>query len=356
MPLFPFNSVNNSVRFLVALAAVAGLAWFASSVGAALAPFVFAAVLAYIAAPLAQLLEDRRMPPALVAALVVLFSLLLLITLPLALLPLMVAQVQEFSQLLPPLMNKLHTYLGGDLNEWLAEQDLDFTAIGGSIGGEGAGKVLHAAAGVLGGGISAAATLFTLLLITPLAAFYFLRDRKSIGGELTELLPPHIRERTLMLCRDLDNVLGEFLHGQLMVMSVMAVFYAVVLKLAGLPFALTIGILSGLLTFIPYVGFILGVALATLVGLGSFDNFLDVVIVWLLMGIGTTVETVLITPRLVGERVGLHPLAVLLALMVMGDLMGFVGVLIALPLAAVLLVCGRHLRRRYIGSGFYGNP
>lgn len=346
--------MNNSVRILLALLAAALLAWFATSVGAVLAPFIFAAILAYITAPLAQVLEARRMPPALAAAGLVLLALLLLLALPLALLPLIAAQVQEFSQLLPPLIKKVHTYWGGDLDTWLAEQELDFSTLSG-IGGDSIQKALNVAAGVFSGGLSALSAFATLLLLTPLAAFYFLRDRKSIGGELTELLPPYIRERTLLLCRDLDGVLGEFLRGQLMVMSIMAVFYALVLTLAGLPFALTIGILSGLLTFIPYVGFILGVTLATIVGLSSFDSLLDVVIVWLLMGIGTTVESVLITPRLVGERVGLHPLAVLLALMIMGELMGFVGVLIALPLAAVLLVCGRHLRRRYISSSFYGN-
>ena len=143
------------------------------------------------------------------------------------------------------------------------------------------------------------------------------------------------------------------MHGQITVMAVMAIIYTLILKLAGLQFALTIGIISGALVFIPYVGFLIGLLLATVAGLGQFDSWADFILIWVLMGIGTTLESLLITPYLVGERIGLHPLAVLLALFIMGELLGFVGVLAALPLAAVFLVLCRHLRRHYINSDFY---
>ena len=342
--------MNSVSKLLIVLAVSAALMWLTASVSTALSPFVFAAVIAYITAPLAEKLEKLRIKPAAAALLIVLLTLVLMVLFPLALLPLIATQVREFAELLPPLTQKLHAYLGNDINEWLRKQQFDLKNVGGSS----IQKAANVVTDLLSNSLAVLSSFFTILLITPLATFYFLRDRKSIGGELTELLPPHIRERALLLTRDLDNVLGEFLHGQLIVMTVMAVFYSIILTLAGVPFALTIGIISGILTFIPYVGFILGMILATLAGLSSFESFLDILFIWLLMGIGTTVETVLITPRLVGERIGLHPLAVLLSLMVMGELFGLVGVLAALPIAAILLVCGRHLRRRYIGSSFYG--
>lgn len=351
------KTVSNPVKILIALAALGGLIWLTLSVQSALVPFVLAAVAAYVCAPLARKLENRGCPPALAATLIVFLLLIILLLLPLALVPLVAAQVREFAELLPPLIDKLQNHLRVDFSTLLTSEKIgELGSIGalGNIDGEQVKTAVSAAAGVFGGGISLLSSFFTILLITPLATFYFLRDRISIGGEMTELLPPHLRERTVVFIREIDNVLDEFLHGQLIVMAVMAAFYSVVLKLAGLPFAFTLGIISGVLTFIPYVGFICGIILATIVGAGYFESFWDMAIVWLLMGIGTTVESVVITPRLVGERVGLHPLVVLFSLFVMGELFGFIGVLTALPFAAILLVCGRHLRRHYISSDFYG--
>lgn len=345
--------MSQTNKLILTLLAVGGVAWFAASLDAVLAPFVFAAVIAYISAPLAQRLEDRRVPPPLAALLIVALLLLLLVTLPLTLLPLVAAQVREFSSLLPLLVQKMQEQFGNDLGTWLTQQELGAGALG-SLDGGSINKFVGLTANLFSDGLAFLSSFFTILLITPMAVFYFLRDRKSIGGELAEFLPPHIRGQAFVLIRDLDSVLGEFLHGQLIVMTIMAAFYSIVLSIADLPFALTIGIISGVLTFIPYVGFILGVLLATLVGIGNFESFVDIVIVWVLMGIGTLMESVLITPRFVGERVGLHPLMVLLAIMVMGDLFGFIGILAALPIASVVLVCARHLRRRYIGSDFYG--
>ena len=349
MQLYP--PVSTPVKILIATLLTGALIAFINSVQNALTPFVLAAVFAYVTAPLADKLEQRRLPAAAAAGLIVCLLLLLILLFPLALVPLIVAQLSELSELLPPLAEKLQTLLGEDIGSWLQAQELQKKLDSSHLQ-----QAVSAAAGALGEGVSALTGFFTLLLITPLATFYFLRDRKSISGAIAEILPPHIREQAVLLGRDLDNVLGEFLHGQLMVMIIMSIFYAVALKLADLPFALTIGILSGMLTFIPYVGFLLGIALATLIGLSSFDSFLDIVVIWGLMGIGTLMESVLITPRLVGERVGLHPLAVLLTIMLFGDLFGFIGVLSALPIGAVLLVCGRYLRRRYIASEFYGHP
>jgi predicted PurR-regulated permease PerM len=151
-------------------------------------------------------------------------------------------------------------------------------------------------------------------------------------------------------------VLAEFLRGQISVMLLMSVFYAVVLWLVGLEFALPIGIVAGFLVFVPYLGMVLGLLLATLAALMQFGLTGDLLVVWAVFGAGQLLEGMVITPWLVGERIGLHPLAVIFALLAFGQLFGFFGLLLALPLAAVLLVVLRHLREQYLSSSMYLKP
>jgi len=148
-------------------------------------------------------------------------------------------------------------------------------------------------------------------------------------------------------------VLGQFLRGQLLVMLLMGVFYALGLWLAGLNYALSVGILAGLVTFVPYLGVIVGVSLATLTGLLQFQDFAPLIAVWAVFAIGNLLEGYVFVPRLVGERIGLHPVAVIFALLAFGQLFGFFGVLLALPASASLLVWLRHLRHKYLESEVY---
>jgi predicted PurR-regulated permease PerM len=154
-----------------------------------------------------------------------------------------------------------------------------------------------------------------------------------------------------------DDVLGQYLHGQILVMLVLAVFYSVGLALFGLDLALPIGVFTGLAVAIPYVGFGLGLILALLAGFLEFSaqtgHVSALVMVAVVYGLGQLLESFVLTPRLVGERIGLHPLAVIFALMAFGHLLGFVGVLIALPLSAILLVAIRRLRTAYMTSSLY---
>lgn len=326
------------------------------SAASALTPFILGAVIAYISTPLMNGLEKRGLPTVGAAAGIVLLWLVLLIALPFALLPLINSQIKEIAELLPSMIAKAEALLGYDIRQWLGEQDLQALVVAGAStagvasGAKSAAQTLFA---IGGSGLSFVVGLLMTLLITPLSAFYFLKDRKSIGGELTDILPLTIREPMLNFMHDLDSVMDEFLHGQLLVIVVMSVIYSLLLYFAGLNFAVTIGVISGIFVFIPYVGFLLGISLATLIGLTAFDSWTDILIVWLLMGIGTTVESLLITPKLVGERVGLHPIAVLLALFILGEWFGFIGLLISVPMAAILLVCVRQLRRNYISSELY---
>jgi predicted PurR-regulated permease PerM len=154
-----------------------------------------------------------------------------------------------------------------------------------------------------------------------------------------------------------DAVLGQYLRGQLLVILILAVFYSVGLALFGLDLALPIGVFTGLAIFVPYLGFGVGLVLATFAGLLEFSSNAGVgyalIMVAVVFGVGQLVESLLLTPRLVGERIGLHPLAVIFALLAFGQLFGFVGVLIALPASAVLLVAMRRIQAGYLSSRLY---
>ena len=345
---------------IIAVAAVALLILFLGAARDALAPFILAAVLAYIASPLAGWLE-KQLSSSAAAAILVTLILAVFLALPLALAPVITQQTASLLEIVPKIAVRAADWLDGAHPQIIEQlRGLDFAALAGRAAGaveaDNAAAAAGAFFGFFGTGLSALAGFFTFLLITPLAVFYFLRDRHIIAGELADSLPPRWRDETMDVVHDLDSVLGEFLHGQLAVMAGMSVLYGAMLWFSGLDFALTIGVISGVLTFIPYLGFIFGVALATLAAIGQFESWQDFILIWALMGAGTTLESMFITPWLVGERIGLHPVLVLFSLMVAGGLLGFAGVLAALPLAAVLLVLFRHLRRRYINSAFYGQP
>ncbi len=155
------------------------------------------------------------------------------------------------------------------------------------------------------------------------------------------------------MAREVDLVLGEFLRGQLSVMASLAIFYAIALWAIGLKSALSIGLLTGMLAFVPYLGFSLGVILASAAALIQFHGLISVLPVWGVYLVGQLLESYVLTPWLVGDRVGLHPVWVIFAILAFGNLLGFVGILLAVPLAAITLVLVRHLKRRYQASGLY---
>jgi predicted PurR-regulated permease PerM len=203
----------------------------------------------------------------------------------------------------------------------------------------------------LGGGV-ALTVVFNVVLI-PVALFYLLMDWDRLVAKLLELVPPKARPNVDSFTHEADLVLGQYLRGQMLVMLIMAVFYSTGLSLFGLDLALPIGFFTGLAMFIPYIGFGIGLGLATLAGLLQFMSLKALVMVAVVYGIGQVIEGFFITPRLVGKRIGLHPLAVIFALLAFGQLFGFVGVLVALPASAVLLVAMRRLRASYMASKLY---
>jgi len=195
--------------------------------------------------------------------------------------------------------------------------------------------------------------IITNLLLLPIVLFYLLRDWDHLIEKVTSLIPRKWLAKTTEIASEVDQVLAQFLRGQLSVMLSLSLFYSIGLWMAGLEMALSIGLLAGLLSFIPYLGFAVGFILALLLGLLQFNSLVDLIPILFVFGIGQLIESYLLTPYLVGHRIGLHPVIVILALLAGGQLFGFAGVLLALPVTAALAVGLRHAKQNYFSSDAY---
>jgi predicted PurR-regulated permease PerM len=324
-----------------------------------LAPFMIAAVMAYVLHPLVLRLEaltQARLPRVVAVVVVEVLAILALLGLLLLLVPILVREWPLLQQQLPLLLDRVGDAINPMLNQLGLNVSLDLADLKTQL-------VAYLSANredwwaplmsslKLGG--SAALALMGYVVLVPVALFYLLHDWTRLVSSVTELVPPAWRGTFDSFMQESDTVLGEYLRGQLLVMLALSVFYAVGLGLFGLDLALPIGVFTGLAVFVPYLGFGLGLVLALLAGLLQFASAQAVVMVAVVFGLGQLIESFVLTPRLVGERIGLHPLAVILALMAFGQLLGFVGVLMALPASAVLLVGLRRLRQQYLHSDLY---
>ncbi|MDP3677598.1 MAG: AI-2E family transporter [Methylotenera sp.] len=326
-----------------------------------LTPFLIAAILAYIANPLVNKIDafhyKKFSPSRTIAALLVMllfFAMLLLVLL--IVIPLLQKEILLLSQKLPLYFNtaKIH------FEPWLQKNfnvalNIDFAQIQQLLtdNWQTAGNFAkQLALGLSNQGLAIVGWLANLVLI-PLVLFYLLVDWNIIIKKISHLIPRKLIAKTQEIAGEVDAVLAEFLRGQLTVMLLMSIFYATSLWLAGLELALPIGILSGLLGFVPYLGIGLGFVLAIISGFLQFGNLHDLIPILVVFGLGQLVESMALTPYLVGDRIGLHPLVVIFALMAGGQLFGFAGVLLALPVSAAIAVGFRHAKTRYLQSHFY---
>ena len=325
-----------------------------------LTPFVVAGVLAYVLHPLVLRLGRAGLPRSLSVLLVEVLALLTLLGLLLLLVPVLLREWPLLRQQLPILLDRLDGLLQPLLAQLGLTVSLDLadlkTQLVGWLSDNREDWMAPVLASLKVGG-SAVLSVLGYVVLVPVALFFMLHDWARLVGRLLELVPPRWRGTFDGFVAECDRVLGEYLRGQMLVMLALAVFYAAGLSLFGLDLALPIGVFTGLAVFVPYLGFGLGLVLALLAGLLQFASpgqaLLMVAVVY---GLGQMLESFVLTPRLVGERIGLHPLAVILALMAFGQLFGFVGVLIALPASAVLLVALRRLRGHYLTSALYAPP
>jgi predicted PurR-regulated permease PerM len=321
-----------------------------------LTPFFLAAIVAYIGSPLVTWAHRHKVPRAIGALAITVLFYAFFTALLLILIPLLRNETATLVEKLPLLAQ----YVNDHVVPWLSRRldlDIQFDISGlrsalaaNKDTAESLAKKLLASAE--SGGL-ALVTLITNLLLMPIVMFYLLRDWAKLFTRLDELLPKPWQEEVRSFFHDIDAVLSQFLRGELTVMVVLAGYYTVGLSLAGLEFALPIGVITGLLVFIPYVGFGLGLVLGVIAAFLQFSGWQDTLPVLAVYGLGQVLEGFFLMPRLVGKRIGLHPLMVIFALLAFAQLLGFFGVLLALPISATLVVALRRVRARYLASGLY---
>ncbi|MDH5232520.1 MAG: AI-2E family transporter [Gammaproteobacteria bacterium] len=345
----------HKIYWLVIATVIAALLYLLNPV---LTPFIVAAMFAYMGDPLVDRLEVK-MPRALAVTIVFLLISLIVLALVLVLLPQVQKQISLLISKLPLYVDRVQTNflpwlrdaLGLDLFEFdLKSLQKAFTQYWVEVGGVAAGIVSTLSKS----GIAIVAWLANLILI-PVLTFYLLRDWDILVARVHELIPRRVEPSISSMAKESDEMLGAFLRGQLLVMSGLGFIYSTGLWIVGLDFSLLIGLLAGLVSFVPYLGFLVGMLVAGIAALLQFQDASILLLVAIVFGVGQLVESFLLTPMLVGDRIGLHPVAVIFAVMAGGQLFGFFGVLLALPVAAVIMVILRHTHERYVNSEFYDN-
>ena len=342
-------------RALTWLGLAALVMWLLWLLAPVLSPFVAAAVLAYALAPLVERLA-MRMPRLLAVALVELAVIVVLLLLVLLVVPILAKELPLLREQIPVIAAKLNDALTPKLAQFGVTLALDVASIKDFVIkhlGANSEDVMAALLGSVKLGGSVLLALIGNLVLIPVVLFYLLLDWPKLLARLWTLVPPRFRDTAAGFLRETDDMLGHYLRGQLLVMGALALFYSAALGLAGFELALPLGVLTGLLVFIPYVGFGLGLVLSMLAGVLQFASFYGIGAVLLIYGLGQLLESFWLTPRLVGERIGLSPLMVIFVLLAFGQVLGFVGVLVALPLSAIGLVALARARRRYLASDLY---
>lgn len=321
-----------------------------------LMPFLSAAVLAYIADPLADKLE-KKMSRTLAVSVVFFGLSLFTILLLLILLPLLERQFVVLAEKLPLYIDRAQLYIqpllkeqfGLDIGSFdlntLKQSLSNYWKTAGGIAANILSSISHSGL-VLAGWI---ANFLLMLVVT----FYLLRDWDYLMAKINALLPRKNEKIIVTLAKESDEILGAFFRGQMLVMLALSAVYTIGLMLVGLDTALLIGVLAGLVSFVPYLGFIVGIVVAGIAVLIQFQEIMPLFYVAIVFMTGQMLEGMLLTPWLVGEKIGLHPVAVIFSVLAGGQLFGFVGVLLALPVAAVIAVLLRHVLERYTESELY---
>ena len=324
--------------------------------GSILTPFVAAAILAYALNPGVDRLERLRIPRVLGVIIVILIFLSAVLALVLIVVPVLKKEAPLLRDQSPIMLDRVNDFAGPKLREMGYKGELDSTGIKKllteqlSTSSEAIIDAVLASAKI--GGTAILGWLATVILV-PVVLFYLLLDWHKLVQRVQNAVPRRWLPRTTDMFSEVDLLMAQYLRGQLLVMLVLAVYYSAALAIAGFDVALPVGIITGLLVFIPYLGFGLGLILALIAAILQFHGWYGLVAVALIYGFGQILESFVLTPRLVGERIGLNPLAVIFALMAFGQFFGFTGVLLALPCSAILMVAFKHLRASYLESSFY---
>lgn len=322
-----------------------------------LPPFLMGMALAYLGDPIVDRFEEwglsRTAGVSIVFSVMVLIAILALLVLA----PMIEHQIRVVIESIPAALEKLNTfvipYIANLTGTEIPEINMASITEGVRRYWDEIGGMLGLAAGWLGSSTQVLIALVASATITPVVSFYLLRDWDILVAKIHDLLPRNVEPKIVQLAKEMDAILAEFLRGQLLLMLAQTTYFAIALSLIGLKLSLLVAIIAGGLSFVPYLGVIIGVAAGVIAAAMQFQGVLPIILVLVIFGVGQVLEGVVLQPILIGDRIGMHPVAVIFAVMAGGQLFGFVGVLIALPVAAVITVLIRHIHDFYKGSQFY---
>jgi predicted PurR-regulated permease PerM len=321
-----------------------------------LLPFVAAMAIAYFLDPLVDKLEKWKCSRTVATLVIMMLFFVVLILLLLLLFPLLQSQITGFAVRVPGYLESLRQSVTPLLEQvWANLSDEEVQKLKEAAGAQ-AGNVFKVVAGVFKKVWSKGLALFELLsliVITPIVAFYLLRDWDKIIEQINGWLPQRKAPTIRSLAVKIDETIAGFLRGQASVCFILALYYGIALSLIGLEFGLIIGIIAGLISFIPYVGASVGLLAGVGLAYAQFPTLMPVGLVAGVFVVGQVLESYALTPKLVGDRVGLHPVWIIFALMAGGALFGFTGMLLAIPIAAVIGVLTRFSLTQYLDSPMY---
>jgi predicted PurR-regulated permease PerM len=357
----PFSFTSEQKQTILWLSVSLLLLLLVIMLGPMLTPFVIAAVLAYVLNPGVEWLTGQRLGPfqvprVLAVTVIIVLSCLAIMGVILGVLPVLVKEIPLMQEQIPAFLTKFMAWLEPHLRNYGITAKLDIDSIKKLVTQKLVSNSDDVWISVLASaktGGSALITAVANLLFIPMVLFYLLQDWNIFIRRAQVLIPRRWITKALELLSEVDDLLAQYLRGQLTVMIVLAIYYSTGLAIAGFDIALPVGILTGLFVFIPYLGFGLGLVLALIAAILQFDGLYGLIAVGIIYGIGQVVESFVLTPYLVGERIGLHPLVVIFALLAFGQLFGFFGILLALPASAITSVIVRHVFKSYLNSSFY---
>jgi predicted PurR-regulated permease PerM len=348
-------ALQRQVTFwVVALLALVALLWLLSDV---LLPFVAGMALAYLLNPIALRAERLGIPRAVSALLIVTVVIVVLVVAAMLIAPIVSEQLTTFVDSLPGYATKLQSLVTDPGRPWLARLfGGRLPDSGKSVGGlvsQSSGFITAFVASLWSGG----KTLFSILslvVITPVVAFYLLLDWDRVLATVDGWIPLPHRATVRGLAHEINDAIAGFMRGQAVICLILAAFYAISLTLTGLNSGFLIGMMTGLISFIPYVGALTGFLAAAVVALAQFwPDYTAIAMVIVVFLVGQVLEGYVLSPNLVGAKVGLHPVWMMFALIAFGYLFGFVGLLVAVPLAATIGVLARFAMRKYLESPIY---
>lgn len=321
-----------------------------------LLPFVAGMAVAYFLDPAADWLEARGLSRVMATGVITAVFALTAGAAVVLLVPLILGQIEAFARVAPDAIAQLQAFLerhAGPIEAWLPTLAGDAESAPQMETAAAVARFVASTAQRVIGGVLSAANLLSLALITPIVTFYLLRDWDRMVAATHDLMPRDGGPTIERLAREIDRTLSAFVRGTGVVCLSLGAFYAIALTIAGLNFGVAIGLLAGLISFIPFVGAIVGLVLSVGMALFQFGEIGPVLIVAGVFAVGQAIEGNVLTPKLVGESVGLHPVWVIFAMLAGGSLFGFVGVMLAVPVAAAAGVLVRYAVERYQASALY---